>query len=127
MFPSASIFGRVVGRKINSWELSMNQVWNRVWHKMLIFTAGIDFSSPADSCHILFACWKRVEQIGVSLPHTQHMPTTILKSLIPSHEIDVSKNQFHNGIYFSQGIDSVELMQGALKIRAHDWSYWNIL
>jgi hypothetical protein len=28
--------------------------------------------------------------------------TTILKTSIPSHGIDVSKNQFHNGIDFSQ-------------------------
>ncbi len=45
--------------KIDSWnrvgtgygtELAMS-------HKMLLFNAGIDFSSPADSC-ILFAWWK---------------------------------------------------------------------
>jgi hypothetical protein len=41
-----------------------------------------------------------------ALPLHQRISTTILKSSIPSHGIDVSKNQFHNGIYFSQGIDS---------------------
>jgi hypothetical protein len=50
--------------------------------------------------------------IGV-FPHTQHSTATILKSSIPSHTKDVSKSQFHNGIDFSQGIDSVESGQGA--------------
>ncbi len=40
---------------------------------------------------------------------------TILKSSIPSHEIHASKNQFHNGIDFSQEIDSLESMPGVLK------------
>jgi hypothetical protein len=43
------------------------------------------------------------------------MKMTILKSSIPSHGIDVSKNQFLNGIDFSQGIDSVQSMHGILK------------
>jgi hypothetical protein len=40
---------------------------------------------------------------------------TIMKSAIPSHEIDASKNKFHNGIHFSEGIDSVESMPGVIK------------
>jgi hypothetical protein len=40
---------------------------------------------------------------------------TILKSSIPSHGIDAAKNQFHNGMDFSQGIDSVESKPGILK------------
>jgi hypothetical protein len=35
---------------------------------------------------------------GVLPPHTQPMTTTILKSSIPSHGIDASKIQFHNGL-----------------------------
>jgi hypothetical protein len=65
-----------------------------------VFKAEIDFLFLADSCYIvcvLEMCWP----IGVSFPRTQHM-TTILKSSIPSHEIAVSKNQFHNGISFPQ-------------------------
>ncbi len=112
----AGVFGRFMGRKINSWnwlgtrygiELVMS-------HKMLNFKAGIDFSFPAYICHIvclLEVCWP----IGVSLSHRQHMTTTILKSSILSHGINVSKNQFHNGIYFSHGIDSVESKPGVLK------------
>ncbi len=42
------------------------------------------------------------------------MTTTVQKSSIPSHGIDVSKNQFHNGIDFSEGIDSVKSMPGVL-------------
>jgi hypothetical protein len=38
------------------------------------------------------------------------MTPTILILPILSHGIDVSKNKPHNGINFSQGIDSVELM-----------------
>ncbi len=83
-------------------------------HKMLLFKAGIDFSSPADSCYIICVlemCWS----LGVSFPHTQHMTTTFLKSSIPSHGMDVFKNQFHNRIDFSQGIDSIESMPWILK------------
>jgi hypothetical protein len=54
----------------------------------------------------------------MSIPHTHHMPTTILKSSVPLYGIDVSKNQFHNGIDFSQGIDSVESMPGGFYMRA---------
>jgi hypothetical protein len=43
------------------------------------------------------------------------MTTTILKSSISSHAIDVSKYEFHNGIDFLQVIDSVESMPGVLK------------
>ncbi len=43
---------------------------------------------------------------GVTFLHTQHKTTTILKSSIPSHRIDVSKKQFCNEIDFSQGIDA---------------------
>ncbi len=73
---------------------------------VLNFLYGIDFSFPADSCHIICVlkmCWP----IGASFPHTQHMTITILKSSIPSHGIDVSKNQFHNVNDFSQRIESV--------------------
>jgi hypothetical protein len=49
------------------------------------------------------------------LPTAQHIITKILKSSIPSHRNDVSKNQFHNGKIFSQGIDSIESKPGALK------------
>jgi hypothetical protein len=38
------------------------------------------------------------------------MTTTILKSSIPSHGLDVSKSKFLSGNNFSQGIDSAELM-----------------
>jgi hypothetical protein len=50
--------------------------------------------------------------------------TAIIKSSIPLHGIDVYKNQFHKGIEFSQGADSVESIPGvlkSLKIRALDW------
>jgi hypothetical protein len=40
---------------------------------------------------------------------------TIPKSSISSNGIYASKNKFHNGIDFSQGIDSVESMTGVLK------------
>ncbi len=74
---------------------------------------------------LLFACWKCVDQYGcMSFPHTQHMMTTILKYLIHSHGIDVSKNQFHKVTYISQGIGSMEPMPGvlnSLKIVALDW------
>jgi hypothetical protein len=43
------------------------------------------------------------------------MKMTILKSSIYSHGIDASRNQIHNGIDFSQRIDSVESMPGILK------------
>jgi hypothetical protein len=48
------------------------------------------------------------------------LPTAIIlfarwKSSITSHGTDVSKNQFHKGIGFSQEIDSVESMPGILK------------
>jgi hypothetical protein len=44
------------------------------------------------------------------------MTMTILSfSIIPSHGVDASKNQIHNGIDFSQGIDSVVSMPGVLK------------
>ncbi len=39
----------------------------------------------------------------------------LLKSSIPSHGMDASKNQSYNGIDFSQGIDSVESMPEVLK------------
>ncbi len=74
------------------------------WWPMLIFKAGIKFSSHTLPYHIvsvLEMCWP----IGVSFPHTQHMTTIILKSSIPSHGIDVSKIQFHNGVNFSQDFD----------------------
>jgi hypothetical protein len=66
---------------------------------------------PLPTADILFA---RVGSVlinrGLLPSHTQHMTMTILKSSIPSHGIDDSKNQFHNGIDFSQGFDSVESM-----------------
>jgi hypothetical protein len=40
------------------------------------------------------------------------MTMTIPQSSVPSHGIDVSKNNFHSRIDFSQGIDSVESMPG---------------
>jgi hypothetical protein len=40
---------------------------------------------------------------------------TILNSSVPSQEFHAFKNQFHNRIDFSQGIDSVESMPGVLK------------
>ncbi len=43
------------------------------------------------------------------------MTTTFLKPSIPSHGIDVSKNQFQDEINFSQGIDSVESMPRVIK------------
>jgi hypothetical protein len=43
------------------------------------------------------------------------LTTTIQKSSILSHGINVSKNHFHNGIYFSHEIDSVKSMPGVLK------------
>jgi hypothetical protein len=49
------------------------------------------------------------------LPYTQNMTMTILTSSVPSQEFHASKNQFHNGIDFSQGIDTVESMPGVLK------------
>jgi hypothetical protein len=100
-------------------ELSWNQVWNRVhaWamsYNKLIFKAGIDFSSPADSCHF-FACWKCVDQYRGVLPHTLHMLKTVMKSSFTSHGIAASKNQFDIGIDLSQGTDSVESMPWVLK------------
>jgi hypothetical protein len=43
------------------------------------------------------------------------MTTTILNFSISSHGIDVSKNEFHNGIDFSQGIESVKSMTGVFR------------
>jgi hypothetical protein len=40
---------------------------------------------------------------------------SILKSSISSHEINASKNQFHDGIDFLQRIDSEESMPVVLK------------
>jgi hypothetical protein len=40
---------------------------------------------------------------------------TIVNSSVPSQEFHAFKNQFHNGIDFSQGIDSTESMPGVLK------------
>jgi hypothetical protein len=64
------------------------------------------------------------------------MKMTILKSSIPLHRIDASKNQFRLRIDFSQWIDFVESMPGILKsykIQAldsdRDWKgkRWNIV
>ena len=42
----------------------------------------------------------------------------LLKSSIPSHGMDASKNQSYDGIDFSQGIDSVESMpEVSLKVK----------
>jgi hypothetical protein len=79
--------------------------------KMLIFKAEIDFSTPAYSYNIV----GNVLANRTDLPHTQYMMTKILKSSIPSYGIDVPKDQFHEGIVFSQGIDSVESMHRVLK------------
>jgi hypothetical protein len=38
------------------------------------------------------------------------MTMTILKSSVPSHGTDASKNQFNNRIAFSEGIDSKKPM-----------------
>jgi hypothetical protein len=81
---------------------------------MLIFKAGIDFSSSADSCQIV--CMLEMCRLTVMpFHHTQHVTMAIMKSSIPSHENDASKNQFQNGIDFSQGIDSVESLPGVIK------------
>jgi hypothetical protein len=47
-----------------------------------------------------------------------------MNSAIPSHENYACKNKFHNGIDFSQGIDSVEAMpevNESLKNQAQDF------
>jgi hypothetical protein len=57
---------------------------------------------------------------GLLLTHTKHMAMPIPQSSVPSHGIDVSKNNFHSRIDFSQGIDSVESMPGdPLKFLIH--------
>jgi hypothetical protein len=82
---------------------------------MLIFEAGIAFHL-LPSAAILFACWKCVVQ-ELSFSNTQHTTMTILKSSFPSHSIDASKNLFHSGIDFLQGIDSMDSVPGFLKRR----------
>jgi hypothetical protein len=70
-----------------------------------------------------------LEMCWMSFSHTQHKSTTILKSSVSSHGIDVSKYPFHNKIDFSQGIVSVESMPGiikSLKIRALA-SHWVLI
>ncbi len=110
-----------MGEKIipRNWVGTKYGIESAMPHKMLIFKAGIDFSFPADGCHIvclLEMCWP----IGVSRSTYDDDNSEILNF---SHgiEIDVFKKQFHNGINFSQGIDPVESMPGvlnSLKIRA---------
>ncbi len=39
---------------------------------------------PLSTAAILFVCWKGCWPIGESFPYTQHMPTAIMKSSIPS-------------------------------------------
>jgi hypothetical protein len=51
-------------------------------HKVLVFNAGIDFSSPADSCHIVYVLEIQLTNRDVPPPHSQHMKATILKSSI---------------------------------------------
>ncbi len=54
-------------------------------------------------------------RIGVSFSDVQHVTMSILKSSIPSHGIDESKNLFHSGIDFLQGIDSMDSVPRFLK------------
>jgi hypothetical protein len=105
-----------------------NGIESDIYHKMLIFIAGM---------HRLFIPCRQLPYclpVGNvlinrdALPPTtqiQHVTTmTIMKSSITSHDIDASKNKFHNGIDFSQGIDSVEAMPGvnkSLQIQAQDF------
>jgi hypothetical protein len=83
-------------------------------HKMLFFEAGIDFSYPA-TVAICLRDGNCVDQWGRLSPTRNKRRFTILQSLIPLHGIDASNNQFHNGIDFSQGVDSVESMPRALQ------------
>ncbi len=75
-------------------------MWNRVGYatEMLKQESTFHLLPPTAK---LFTCWKYVDL----LLHKQYM-----KSSIPSHGIDASKNLFRNGIDFSQGIDSVEAL-----------------
>ncbi len=97
-------FGRVMGENAIL-ELTTNQVWNlsTMSQPMLVFLKQESTFHPLSTAAILFLCWKCVGQKGLLLPHTAYctMTTTILKSSIPSHGIDVSKNHFFNG-----GIDA---------------------
>jgi hypothetical protein len=75
-------------------------------HKMFIFKAGINFHTlPTADIYCLHVGNDLL--IEVYFSNTQQMTTTIMKSSIGG-----SKNQFHSGIDFSQGIDSVESMPG---------------
>ncbi len=85
------------GRKrfISIWGLRMSHICRK--------------SSFCPPLAILFACWQCVDQCGLLLPSTTYRKImTILKSSIPSHGIDASKNQFHSRNDFSQGIDSAK-------------------
>jgi hypothetical protein len=51
----ANSFGRVFGGKIDFWNWVGTKygIESAMSHKILIFKAGINFSSPADSCYIV--------------------------------------------------------------------------
>jgi hypothetical protein len=83
---------------------------------MFIFKEGIDFSSPADSCHIFCVLEMCCPIQGCPPPHTTNEDDNS-EIFNASHIMDISKNQFHNVIYFLHGIDSVELMPGAASLK----------
>ncbi len=70
--------------KIYSWNWVGTKYFNGDGHvqkkKILIFKAGINFLSPADSYHTLL---KMCGSIGVSFPCSQHTAMSILKSSVP--------------------------------------------
>ncbi len=95
-------------KKSNSWNWvgTKYRIKSAISCKILIFIAGIDQEYQAV---MLFACW-----IYVYLNQNSKLFDSFTR-------IDVSKNQLHNGIDFSQVIDSMELMAGllnCLKIQA---------
>jgi hypothetical protein len=97
-----------MGKKIDSWNgVGLGTKYGiepAMSHKMQIFKAGINFSSPSNSCQSV--CVLEMFLSTGGYPSPQHMTMTILLSSIPSNGNGASKNQFHNGFDFSHGIDS---------------------
>ncbi len=113
------------GGKIDSWNWagSMYGVEPTMSHKMQIFKAGIDFASPWRQLpYCLNVRNVFINRGALPLPHTPNMKMAIV---IPSHGIDAAKNQFHNTIYFSVGIDSAWDPQKFEKFRLWILTEWN--
>ncbi len=83
------------GEKIDSWNrvVTKYEIESALSHEMLIFKAGIDFSSLPTAAY----CLRGGNELKNVCSHTQHiMMKAILKSSVPSRGIDYSKNQLHN-------------------------------